>query len=333
MNKNLVLRNALISIVQVVLTTATLFLLYRYLIWILGVESLGIWSIVMASSTALSLGEVGLSRSIIKYVAKYLALGNNQIAREILQTGVISLSIILAIILFIIYPFLVWLFPLIFPTSSLELANTLLPFSLLYIWLNTLNRAFQAGLDGCMRTDLRGALVILGNLIFVVLVILLVPQFGLIGLVYAQLLQAITMILLGWGLLRTILDELPTIPYIWNLNHFREMIRYGANVQIIGLSVMMFEPVSKILLGKFGSLSMAGYYEIAQRLVSQTRAILLAANQALIPVVAHFFEINENRIRSIYRIDYKLLSYISFPAFMASENFGCTFFHSYIVSI
>ena len=65
---------------QVIVTAATLFVLYRYLIHTLGVEALGIWSIVMASSTVLSVGELGLSDSIVKYMAKYLALGKNQIA-------------------------------------------------------------------------------------------------------------------------------------------------------------------------------------------------------------------------------------------------------------
>lgn len=320
--KKIVSRNAIFAVVEIVVNSIVLFVLYKYLIFVVGIDDFGTWSIVMASANALRAGELGLSGSVIKYVAKYISLDKPKAVSEIIQTGVMSLGVILTFFLIGLYPLLRWVFGYIFSGEALEIALLLLPFSLLYLWLSTINGVFQSGLDGCLRTDLRSLMTMSGSIIYLILAFVFVPQFGLIGLVYSQLIQKVLSGVFGWILLRRELNYLPLFPYYWSWARFKEMFQYGANLQVIAITVILFEPTTKMLLGKFGGLSMTGYFEMAHRLIIQIRSLLLSANLVLVPVVAQLQEINSKKIHGIYKANINLIAYIAFPAYAGVVAWG-----------
>ena len=193
----------------------------------------------------------------------------------------------------------------------------MLPFSLLYLWLNTIGGSFQSGLDGCIRTDIRGGLVIFENFLFIISALFLVPHYGLVGLYMRNCSKQLPVYYSAGCLFRVIFSRVAGRSLQVEPNIFqRDVPIWSSNFQVHRHICYVVEPVSKMLLGKFGNMSLAGYYEVAQRLITQTRTILLAANPVLIPVVAHFQETDEKKIKSIYRADYKLIYYISIPAFM-----------------
>lgn len=78
---------------------------------------------------------------------------------------------------------------------------------------------------------------------------------------------------------------------------------------------MFYEPTTKALLSKFGGLSMVGYFEMASRMVQQFRALIVSANQVIVPIIADFQEKNPERIRSIYLTNYNLLFYLALPLY------------------
>ena len=58
--------------IQTILTSVILFLMYLFISRILGLSALGIWSVVMATTSASRLIDIGFSGGITKFVAKYL---------------------------------------------------------------------------------------------------------------------------------------------------------------------------------------------------------------------------------------------------------------------
>jgi len=78
---------------------------------------------------------------------------------------------------------------------------------------------------------------------------------------------------------------------------------------------MFYDPVTKGLLSKFGSLSMVAYYEMASRMVQQFRSLVVSANQVLFPVIADLKERDPEKIESVYRTSYQLLFYVSLPLY------------------
>jgi O-antigen/teichoic acid export membrane protein len=152
---------------------------------------------------------------------------------------------------------------------------------------------------------------------YLILCLILVPAQGLMGLAYAHVIQACMLLILNWGMLKSQLPALPAIPYRWSISLFREMVGYGLNVQVITVSQILFDPITKGLLVKFGGLDLAGYYEMASRMIVQLRGLIVAAVQVLVPTVADLKETNPDLIQKVYKETYRIILFIALPYFSA----------------
>ena len=62
-------RNTLWNVAEVIIGAAVLFLLYRLIIAKLGVEALGIWALVLATTAVAKLADVGVASGLGRFVA------------------------------------------------------------------------------------------------------------------------------------------------------------------------------------------------------------------------------------------------------------------------
>ena len=315
MQTHQILINAVMSVVQVIVTGVVLFILYRFLLNTIGIEQLGIWSLVMATTSATQIANFGLSGSVTKFVAKYIAREENENVSTVIQTAAFSVAILFGFLLVIGYPIAMWVLGLFIPDESLPLALSILPYAFLALWFMIITNIFQAGLDGCQRIDLRSSFLMGGAVFHLFLCFILAPTYGLIGIAYARVIQNITMLFGSWFLLKKYLTLLPIIPYKWDKGMFKEIVGYGINFQIISMSTMAYDPITKALLSRFGGLSTVGYYQMASKMVQQFRALIVTANQVLVPAIADLKEKNSEKIRSVYSISYRLLFYFALPFF------------------
>lgn len=315
MQKRWVFINAFMSIVQIILVSGVLFFLYRFLLRTIGVEQLGIWSLVLATTSVTQVANLGLSGSVVKFVAKYVARGEDKNVSGVIQTAAISLAIIVGIVLLLGYPFIKWILALVVPEGSIVSAIKILPYALLSLWLTMITSVFQSGLDGFQRIYIRNILTMSGSIFYAVLCYILAPKNGLIGLAYAQIINNSIMLMASWILIKRFLPVLPVIPYQWNRALFKEIISYGINFQVVSITTMFYDPTTKALLSKFGGLQMVGYYEMANKMVQQFRALIISANQVLVPSIADLQEKNPERIRSVYLTNYELIFYLALPLY------------------
>lgn len=310
-------RNALVAIAQVLVTGAVLFLLYRYLLTQIGVEKLGVWSIVMAAVSASKVAQLGFSGSTIKYVAKYLALKDSETVSRVIQTSVLTTVVFLGVVTILAYPVLRWVLMLYVPDTGVTDSLQLLPYSLVTLWLGGVAAVFQAGLDGCQRVDVRGYLVIVAYMIYFGIAVFLVDKFGLVGLAYAQVIQGAFLLVAGWYVLKRVMPFLPIFPKCWHRCEFREMLNYGLNFQFVSILQILYDPVTKLLIGNFGGLAVTGYYEMANRMVLQLRTLLVSANQVLVPVIASAHEHDAKYTTGIYHKSYRVTFFVAAPYFCA----------------
>jgi len=322
MKKRQILINAIISVIQIVAVSLLIFILYRYLLNSIGIELLGIWSLILATTSITQIANLGLSGSIVKFVAKYIARGEDENVSDVIQTATLSVAIIISIFLLIGYPVIKWIIGIVVPKEFFSQSIIILPFVLLVFWLMTITGVFHAGLDGFQRIDLRGILLIVGTTLQLGLCFAFVPAYGLLGVAYAQVIQSFIILIGSWLFLKRCLPELPLFPYRWNKKIFKELIGYGINFQIISIAVVLYDPVTKALLSKFGSLLMVGYYEMASKIIQQARSLIVSANQVLVPAIADLHEKNPAMINDVYLTSYQLLFYLSLPLY--SIIIACT---------
>ena len=271
---------------QTLVQTVVLFFVYRHLIRHLGVERLGIWGVVLATTSVARVSELGLSSSVTKFVSTYRARGDQQAAREATQTAAISIAVTFALVLPIVYLALVPLLTRLLPPTAVADAMAVLPYALVSLWLTAIGGIWLGGLDGCFRSDFRAGLVILSTVVFMALAFTLVSDYGLVGLAAAQVVQGLVLAVGGWTIMRGVMTPMPSIPTQWSRTRFQEMLAYGVNIQIIAVVMLLFEPMTKLLFTRYGGLSAAGYFELAQQLVMKARALIVETNRVVVPVIA-----------------------------------------------
>ena len=290
-------------------------MLYRYLLHTIGSEQVGIWSIVLASASASRISEMGFTESAVKYTAKYIARGDKNKASEVIQTTFITIGVFLACVLAGGYSLIAWLLGKFIPSAHMTSALSILPYALVSVWIGTAGGIFLSGLDGCQRIDLRVLVSTLATVLLLVLTWILVPVHGLIGLAWAQIGQGILMLIGSWVLLRRELPSLPLLSFKWRFSLFREMFNYGFNFQVMSIFIMLIDPTTKALMAKFGGLASVAYYEMANRMVTQFRLLLVSANQVMVPHVANLHENAPEEIRKIYFDSYRIVFFLALPLF------------------
>lgn len=310
-------RNALAAVIQVVVSGISMFILYRILLSSIGVESVGLWSLLMATTSVARITELGLSYSVVKFVAKYLALGEQKTAADIIQTTLITISIFFGVVSLIIYLPLLSLLPNFVPKGAIEEATALLPLAVLSLWVSAIGAVCQAGLDGCQRADLRAYSSVGGSVLTLITASWLVPSQGIFGLAFSQISIAALLLISNWAMLKWQLSALPILPVAWNRRLFKESISYGAGVQMISIIAMFTDVLTKTLLGKFGGLSMLGYYELSSRMMGTLRSLLVSPLQVIVPVIANFQEKNPEQISLVYRKVVALQGYLAIPFYSA----------------
>lgn len=303
------------AVAQVVVSGTVLFLLYRYLLRSIGAEQVGVWAVVLATASVSKIGEIGLAGSAVKFTAKYLALGDKAKASEVIQTTALAIGAVLACVLAAGYPLVVWLLERIVPASHIPVALAIIPYAMASTWIGTVAGVYLAGLDGCQRIDLRVLVSMAASALLLGLTWVFVPGHGLVGLAWAQIGQGVAMLCGGWVLLRRELPSLPLIRLKWNFLLFREMFRYGLNFQAITLLGMLVDPITKALMTKFGGLSAMAYFEMANRMVAQFRALLVAANQVMVPRIAELHENAPDEIGKVYSEAYRATFFLSLPLY------------------
>jgi O-antigen/teichoic acid export membrane protein len=309
--KSRVFLNAALSVLQVAVNGGLYLVLYRFLYDTIGVEQLGIWSIVLAWTSVNNLASLGLGGSTTYFIPKYLARGERAYVQTLIQTGTLTAVAAIAVGLLLFYPFVRLILSVVIEQESLlPLAFAIVPYAFASLWLSATAGIVYASIDGFQRVDLRNVLLMVGAGVFLVSALLLVPQRGLVGLAQAQMIQAATVLVTSWWVLRRLLPELPLVPYQWSRPAFSEMIGYSVRFQAIVLTQMLFEPLTKSLLAKFGTVSAAGFFEMANRLALQLRAFIVTAHAALVPTLTDIGETTPKLLRGIYETSCRLVAFL-----------------------
>jgi O-antigen/teichoic acid export membrane protein len=129
--------------------------------------------------------------------------------------------------------------------------------------------------------------------------------------------QGFSLLVLSWCLLRNKLIFLPLLPFFWSKPIFKEIFSYAFNFQINAIAIILFDPVVKMFMSRYGGLSNTAYFEMASQLVTKLRSLITAAIQVLVPTIAEVHETAPEKIREIYLKSYSITFLISVPFYIA----------------
>jgi O-antigen/teichoic acid export membrane protein len=310
------LLNILANIFQVVGGAVLLFALYRYLTENLGVAAVGVWAVVMAATSLSKLADLGMTAAVTRQVAQCLAIDDTGGGARVIQTAFLSLLGALSVVL----PALAFALPSVlssvFVDSEVEDALRLLPYAVVSLGISVLSGILLSALDGVQWMRSRALIVVGAQAVLYTLAVVYVPQYGLVGVAAAQVVQGLITLVAAWILLKVRLPELPLLPYQWRRAEFLSMVGYGTKVQIGTVAILLMDPVTKVFFASFGGAAAAGYFEIASQAVSKIRALIVSANQALVPLVAGMSTDRSSSASELYTLNVRVLACTALPMFI-----------------
>jgi O-antigen/teichoic acid export membrane protein len=295
-------RNAAWAIVEVAASALVLFFLYRVIVGQLGVKALGIWSLVLATTSLGRLADLGTAAGLGRFVAIAGARQEKDKTVVYVETAIITNLLLYSVIALALWAPAFYALSLTTSGEVLGTARALLPFSLLSFVLIGVASATTGAIVGQQRSDQKSMIVIVGLVLQFLASLALVPYAGLRGLAWAQIAQYALVISLGWILfLRNYRGSWTfRLPHRWHREVFRELIGFGAKLQAATIISFLLDPTVKFLMSTYGGLEALGFFEMAQRLVQQARQIIVMPNQVLMPGFVHLMETQPQRIEPLY---------------------------------
>ena len=282
--------NSAAGAIQALLSGAVLFVLYRILLKHIGSEQIGIWSLLMAWLSLGRLADLGLPGGMVRFAATAFADGENSHAIAILRKG-IFIACSLTAIAIIIEIMIIWAYKPAYLFHRSDVTK-LLVFGGLATWLSCVSVAIRAGLDALQRVDLRHITTIVQNILLLLGVCIFVSSSGLMGLMLAQLIATgATVIFTIWALIHELSRRMPaenSLP-IGNSIHAEatsNLLAYGLPFQATTVSGLLLDPLVRLLLGSFAGLAAIGWYEMASRLTTQVRLVIVNSMETLVPHIA-----------------------------------------------
>ena len=286
-------------------------LLYKYLLSTIGIELLGVWSLIIATTSVALIANFGISSSIVKFVATYYARNEIENLRKLIFTASLFIVVTYVILSFVLWLLSPYFMPHFIEKKYLVIALQILPYSLFCLVINALGGVISSSLDGIQKNYIKSYIISGSSVLLYIISLVLTPKYGLKGLLFAQIVQALVVLSLSVYFLSKSVVGIVSLHWNWSKKLFKEIIDYGLKMQALSIMQMTFEPVTKGLLSKFGGLAMVGYYEMASRLVSQFRSLIVSANQVIIPVIAAAKEKDVSQIKSIYVKTFSIIMFLN----------------------
>lgn len=285
---------------------ACMFLAYRLLLQIAGLELMGLWSLLLAAATIGKLADATGAGGLARFVAKSRAEGRDAgiYIHTVLMSTIILYSVVGVFAYLISIPFIE---RFVVPSLMIE-ARTLVPYAIVSgLLAGPVSATIASGLDGVHRADLRSVLVMVSYLVFAACVYIALPHFGIMAWVGALLLQQTVVIVGGWLLLARHISGLGMFPWRLSKTVLVETISYGLKLQLNALANLLSEPLAKFMLAHYGGLSAVALYELAMRFVTAFRGLIVQAVTPLIPEFAISFS-DAKRFGQLLRRSLKLVA-------------------------
>ena len=318
------------AIIEHLVSAITMFVVYKLVIKFLGIELLGLWSILLVIVSLTGIGTSGFASSAIKFVAKYTAKIEYNKLISVIETTFITVFWISSIILFVISVIFYYFKFEMFTIDEFELIKEIYAYIILSYLIGSLSSVYLSSLDGLNLIYLRSLIGIISKLAFLISSFFLLEIHGLKGLALGLLIQNLITLIFSSFFLKSLIKGLNLLFIRFDKEIFKEIFNYGYKFQLISILQMLMDPLTKFLLKSYGGLASVGYFELIFKFLFHARQLIVVATNTVIPTVASLQEQINNSIKEKFNIIFSLnfifsiiiltLTFSLLPIFIAFVN-------------
>lgn len=296
-------RNAAWNVVESLATSLVLFVLYKLILASLGLSALGIWSLVLATTSLARIADLGAAGGLGRYIALCATAENSERnALRYLETAFLTNALFYGGLSALVY-WPAW-YALGFAThgSATQEARALLPYAIGSFALMNVANVATAALIGLHKSYQKSIIAIFTMAIQAIVAALLVGKLGLRAVALGQVAQYSFVALIGWVLaVRHIEGEWRFhVPHRLDRPALRELVGFGLRLQLLNIAAFPFEPLTKFVFSSVGGLPALGLYELASRGFLQVRQLVVAPSQNLTPLFAAQHQMGGSGLEELY---------------------------------
>ncbi len=296
--QQLVSKNLLVSVLSKIFYLATRLFIPPLVLAYVGQAEYGIWAMCFVLISYLGLGAFGVSNVYIRYVAEYHARNELEKINGLISTGIILVSTISLILLFIFWFILPTLIVNVFnipstapnnPNVDLHQTAFILFYSTACIFLLELNiSAFMYILNGLQKiTETSLILVGAATLETLLTVLFLLLGFGIYSLLIAFAIRYLVSMVVYTSLCFKILPTLSISIQHVRIEYLRLFYRFGSIVQLAGILGILTRSVDKILAASMIHIYAAGALELGSKFPMMAITIPSSMNSVFLPASSY----------------------------------------------
>lgn len=306
---NKIFKNSIFNIIRVVVVTPIFFILVPYTISKIGTEGYGIWALIGVVGSYQSFVDFGLTTSLIRFVAKAEVFKDYDAISEYIATSAIIYLFLSSIVILLIITFKNFIvIDILGIKANLDIAYFLVIFTALSSMINMISGLFRSIIDGVQRMDISNGILTFQVILSAIgTFFFLESGYGLKGLATNLLICSFLSLLLNAYFSKLIVPY-KINPLLFKISRFKEMFSYSVNLQLASLVRMWVEPLNKILISHFFSLSHVGYYEVALRFNNHAASLIRSALSPIFPAAAEIYQ--KQGIEKIEKLRIKSSKYL-----------------------
>lgn len=309
-------KNSFFNVLRTCITLPITLAITPYIIRRLGTEEFGVWVLVGVISSYAQLSDFGITESLIKFVAEYKAKNEYIRLNQLINTAMIMylvLGIICCSLFILAIPFVVVTI-LHIPLGMQDTAIYIFKIAIVLFFINMLMGVFGSLITGFQRMGYSNLI----NVISVILTALgtvyfLGRGYGLRGLILTNALVAGVTVCSNVLVARHLFPEMRINPLkYFSLEQVSSIFTFSWKVQISNVTQLMIFQVDRVLLSHYVGLNAVSIYEVANRIASQARGLIVSVFSPMIPASSALQAQNEeDRVTGLYRRSFKYMGVIS----------------------
>ena len=306
---NRIFRNSLFSLGSSSVSLPVYFLLLPYVLAKIGKEGYGLWALTGVIASYQIFVDFGLTATLIRFVAKEGINRNHKSVNEYLATSLVIFFVLwlIAYVILVIFsrPIAEHVLRV---KQQADTAIFLIKISGFCVIVNLIAGLFKSVFDGAQRMEISNSLVTIQILISALGTFCVLQMgLGLRGLGINLAVMSIVNLLAYVYMIRRIFPRVKVNPFLFRRERLKEMLGYSVNLQGSALLRMWVEPLNKILISNFFSITHVGYYEIALKLSGALTSLIRSGLMPIFPASAEM-----NQLSGFQKVDALRLKSIKF---------------------
>ena len=184
--------------------------------------------------------------------------------------------------------------------------RALIASAVIVLAVNTVYIGLLGSIEGFERYSFRLVATACGSVSLVASSFYFLQRFGTLGIAFSFLTQALVNLLVAAFILRSLVPRAELGASGFSVRELRRLSRIGIPIRLGSLVNLTYEPVTRLLIAKFGGIASAGIYEAAVRCGIQSKALIVGCVQVVLPRFSLLSVNSREAFRKLLRIAYRM---------------------------